>query len=191
MDQRPDLVQLSASICKYVYDAFIEHLNSVFKHLLPTNTALTPELVKRASAVVKPRWAIRDRMGSLLGTRRTSRKPEILQDRERIRSPSFKPTLDKTADFIIANFKAIINDGRSSSTGDVFEDKAAVGFSWLPSFVEQYRMRLQTNKWPRDVAAKQAEAAASRTEVETIKAELTLKKAMHEAFGLSPPAPSA
>mmetsp|Transcript_3881 Transcript_3881/g.12035 ORF Transcript_3881/g.12035 Transcript_3881/m.12035 type:complete len:373 (+) Transcript_3881:49-1167(+) len=87
-----------------------------------TRSSSTPELVQRASAVVKPRWSIRDRMGALLGTRRTSRKPEIVQDRERIRSPSFKPTLDKTAAFIIENFVAIINDDRSSSTGDEFED---------------------------------------------------------------------
>mmetsp|Transcript_15477 Transcript_15477/g.50685 ORF Transcript_15477/g.50685 Transcript_15477/m.50685 type:complete len:164 (-) Transcript_15477:60-551(-) len=115
-------------------------------------------------------------MGSLLGTRRTSRKPEILQDRDRIHSPSFKPTLNATATFIRNNFEAIINEGRSSSTGNVFEEKAAVGFSWIPNFVKQYDTRLKNNKWPGDDAARKVEAATSRAEVEQIRAELTFER---------------
>lgn len=45
MEHRSDLVKLSTLLCRHVYDAFIEHLASVFKHLMPINTALTPELV--------------------------------------------------------------------------------------------------------------------------------------------------
>lgn len=38
VERRPDLVKLSARVCKHVYDAFIEHLNAIFKHLAPTNS---------------------------------------------------------------------------------------------------------------------------------------------------------
>jgi len=102
-------------------------------------------------------------------------KPDIIQDRDRIRSKSFAHTLRTVADFIFQNFIAIINEGRGSATGDEFEDKAAVGFSWIPSFVKQYETRLRNNTWPRDEAVRQLEAATSRAEVDKIKTELTFE----------------
>ena len=163
----------AARSCKHVYDAFVEHLNSVFSNLLPSNTPITPELVQQASAIVKPRWTIRDSFARLLGMNTKSSKPEIQQDRDRVRSPRFKPTLDAAAEFVVKQFQDIleaIQRRTDTDTDEKFVDKVAIGFAWVPQMVEMYKARRGRSKMPKDDATKAREAAEKAANEARIKA---------------------
>lgn len=181
--ERPDLVRVDARTCKHGNDVFIEHLNSVFSRSIPSNTKITPELIKTSSCLVSARWRLADVMKRMLRRKRKPATPEILQDERRIHSPSFKDTLEAGKRFIMGKFEdelKKIADGCPTPCAAAKRNKAAIGLQWLPSFADHYDVRLGRAKEPTTKTSEEvrAEELSVTAAVAKYKKEYTYKKVM-------------
>jgi len=189
MDKRPDLVKLSAFICKHVYDAFIEHLNSVFKHLLPNNTALklnapVPSSSRGGQFVIE--WGRCWGRGVRVVSRRSSRTANA-SGAQVSSQPSTKPrpsssrTSWPSSTTTAAARRATSSRTKppsasrgslpsSSSTARAFDIVERMNGVQMKQFLDRIKYKGRSKLRVKDG---------------------TLKAAMHEAFDLQPPAPSA
>ena len=142
---RPDLIRTAARTCKHVQDIFIEHLNSVFKRLVPWNTKITAEIIKKVSCLVSARWRLRGIVQRFLGKNVKEPKSELLQDEERITSAPYARTLEFSKAWVVEQFKdelRAVKNGSPTPCVAHARDKAAVGMAWAPSFSKHYLGRL-------------------------------------------------
>lgn len=164
----------AASNCKHVYDAFVEHLNAQYASVLPSNTPITFDVVKAASSIVKPRWELLNELRMVFGMKRKQRKAEILEDRDRVRSASFRPTFDATVNFIVEKFDATIQaDNLGQQATVAFVNKSKIGFEWLPFFLRAYDKRKERATWPKGAETREREASARSEKLEELKRDLT------------------
>jgi len=181
ISKRPDLQRTFARCCKMANDIFIEHLNSVLKRLVPVNTKITAARIKLASCVVSAKWALGNAVKRILGFKHKPPTSELLQDEKRIKSKSFKPTLDMGSKYWWKMFEdEIVNieAGKPTPCAAALRDKAAIGFAHVPSFSKMYKERLRRATVPKEktAEARRDEAAEVASARAKYKAELTYDK---------------
>lgn len=95
-----------------------------------------------ASNLFLPRWSARQRYREVTGCKRKPRKPAILRDLDRIRSPPFEGTLKAGAARVQDISQDVINNYENGKTDpQLFVGKFGVGFASIPCMAEMYGKR--------------------------------------------------
>lgn len=178
-EKRPDLVAISALNCKYVYDVFIEHLNSLFKRSLANNIKVTPAAIKEVSSRVRPKWETKRTCMRVLGMQRKKYKPELRCDRDRVRTASFKSTLEGAEQYLYKSLEEAAADVSDEQEFITVRDEVDVGFQRLPGFIKMFQRRLAKATWP---ASDEEVAQAKSTAAQKVEAATKSLTAFYKAL---------